>query len=100
MRIVQVNKREVEVPDTYAEALSMLDAAMNPYHDRRGGNVERLSVASRVAFWIVGERFVAPDPTIALIYLLQEVCRRKGAGLDGLEKPRRWHSVEEEEKQI
>lgn len=74
----------------------MLEQAMNPYQDRRGGNLERLSCAARVAFWIVGERLLAPDPTTALIFLLQEVCRRKGAGLDGLEKPRRWREVDEE----
>jgi hypothetical protein len=42
---------------------------------------------------------MAPDPTIGLLFLLQEVCRRKGAGLDGLEMPRRWASIDEEEKQ-
>jgi hypothetical protein len=99
MKIVCCNGREVEVPETWKEALSMLDAVMNPYQDRRGGNLERMSVAARIAFWIVGERFLAPDPTIALVYLMQELCRRRGAGLDGLEKPRRWLSVDEAEKQ-
>jgi hypothetical protein len=52
---------------------------MGAYHDRRGGNLERQSVCARVAF---GEQFMAPDPTTALIYLVQRVCERQGAGLD------------------
>jgi hypothetical protein len=99
MKIVCCNGREMEIPETYAEALGMLDAVMNPYQDRRGGNLERISVAARVAFWIVGERFLAPDPTVALIFLMQEICKRRGAGLDGLERPRRWLSVDKAEKQ-
>jgi hypothetical protein len=100
MKIVCCNGREMDIPETYAEALSMLDATMNPYQDRRAGNLERISVAARVAFWIVGERFFAPDPTVALIYLMQEICRRKGAGLDGLEKPRRWRLVDEARNKV
>jgi hypothetical protein len=88
MKIVCCNGREMDIPETYAEALSMLDATMNPYQDRRA------------AFWIVGERFFAPDPTVALIYLMQEICRRKGAGLDGLEKPRRWRLVDEARNKV
>jgi hypothetical protein len=97
MKIIRVNKRECEIPTDWAEGEEMLAHVMGAYFDRRGGNVERLSVASRVAFGLFAERFTAPDPTTALIYLLQELCRRKGAGLDSLEKPRRWRSTEEEE---
>jgi hypothetical protein len=46
---------------------------------------------------LVGERFLVADPTIALIFLMQEICKRRGAGLDGLEKPRRWQAADEEE---
>jgi hypothetical protein len=99
MKIVRINKCDAEIPTSWAEVLSMLDAAMNPYQDRRGGNVARLSVCARVAYGLFGEPFMAPDPTIGLLFLLQEVCRRKGAGLDGLEMPRRWASIDEEEKQ-
>ena len=54
---------------------------MNAYHDRRGGNLERASAAARVAFGLFGERFLAADPTDALVFLMQEICKRKGAGL-------------------
>jgi hypothetical protein len=99
MKIVGVgNGREIETPETYGEALRMLTAVMNAYHDRRGGSLERASVAGRVAYGLFGQRFMAADPTNALVYLLQEICRRRGAGLDGLEKLRRWRSADEEEK--
>jgi hypothetical protein len=92
------NRIPVEVPTDYAEGLKMLTQAMNGYHDRRGGNLTRQSAAARVAFGLFGERFLAPEPTIALVYLLMELCRRNGAGLDALEKPRKWSAAEEEEK--
>ena len=100
MRTVRVDKnREVEVPETYGEGLDMLDHAMGRYYDKRGGNVARVSAASRVAFGLFGEHFMAGDPTDALVFLLQEICRRRGAGLDGLEKPRPWRPAEGEEMQ-
>jgi hypothetical protein len=99
MRTVRVgNGRIAEVPETYTEGLKMLTAIMNGYYDKRGRNLARQSTAARVAYGLFGEHFMAADPTIALVYLLMEVCRRKGAGLDELEKPRRWRSTDEEEK--
>lgn len=98
MKLVRINKREAEVPESYVDALGMLEHAMSPYQDRRGGNIERMSCAARVAYGLFGERFMAPDPTTALVFLLQEVCRRRGAGLDGLERPRRCLSIDEEER--
>jgi hypothetical protein len=98
MRIVRSSDgRIVEAPETYGEGLDMLTHAMGRYYDKRGGNIARMSCASRVAFGLFGEHFMAADPTDALVYLLQEICRRKGAGLDGLEKPRRWRAADEEE---
>jgi hypothetical protein len=89
MRLVRVDKnREVEVPTTWAEGFDMLTASMNRYHDRRGGNLERASVAARVAFGLFGERFLAADPTDALVFLLQEICAREGAGLEVQEEPK------------
>jgi hypothetical protein len=83
MRVMKIDKnRAIEVPDTYAEGFEMLTASMNNFHDRRGGNLERASVAGRVAFGLFGERFLAADPTIALVFLLQEICKPKGAGLE------------------
>jgi hypothetical protein len=100
MKIVLVNRREAEIPTSYAEGEEMLAHALGAYFDKRGGNVERMSCAARVAYGLFGERFMAPDPTIALVYLLQELCRRKGAGLDSLEKPRKWRSVDEARSKV
>jgi hypothetical protein len=99
MKIVPINKRECEIPTDWREGEEMLTHVMGPYFDKRGGNVERMSCAARVAFAFFAEHFMAPDPTAALIFLMMEICKRRGAGLDGLEKARRWHSIEEEEKQ-
>ena len=52
---------------------------MNGFHDARGHNLSRQSVAARVAYGLFGERFTAANPTDALIWLLPEICRRKGA---------------------
>jgi hypothetical protein len=96
MRTAQFSNRDADVPDTWKEGEEMLAQAMNAYQDRRGGNLERMSCAARVAYGLFGERFMAPDPTIALLYVLQEVCRRRGAWLDGLGRPRRgFRSTEE-----
>ena len=43
----------------------MLVRTMNAYQDRRGGNLERLSCAARVAYGLFGEHFMAPDPNKA-----------------------------------
>jgi hypothetical protein len=100
MKVARFYKgRESEVPTSWAEGEEMLAHAMGKYFDRRGGNLERMSVAARVAYGLFGERFLAADPTDALVYLLQEICRRRAAGLNGLEKPRRWHSIDEEEEE-
>jgi hypothetical protein len=100
VRIVRFhNSREAAVPKSWDEGFDMLVQTMNAYQDRRGGNLARQSAAARVAYGLFGERFMAADPTDAIVFLVQEICRRKGAGLDGLEKLRRWHSAEEEETQ-
>jgi hypothetical protein len=96
VKLVRVDKnRQVEVPTSWAEGEAMLRAAMNGYHDARGHNLARASVAARVAYGLFGEHFLAADPTSALVWLLKEICRRKGAGLDSLEKPRRWRAPDE-----
>ena len=83
MKVVRVgNSREAEVPETWDEGFDMLVQTLNAYHDRRGGNLARQSAAAHTAFGLFGARFMAPDPTTALVYLLQELCRRKGAGLE------------------
>jgi hypothetical protein len=83
MRTVRVDKsREVDVPTSWAEGERMIANALGAYHDRRGGNLARQSAAARVAHGLFGEQFMAADPTIALLYLLQRICQRKGAGLN------------------
>jgi hypothetical protein len=85
MKFVSVgrNKKiEIEIPETWAEGETMLTQALGPYYDERGRNIMRLSIAARVAYGLFGEKFLAADPTTALLYLLQRICIRKGAGLE------------------
>jgi hypothetical protein len=74
--------RETDVPETWDESHDMLTHATTGFYDERGGNLKRLSFAARVAYGMFGEQFMAGDPTMALIYLLQRICEREGAGLD------------------
>lgn len=83
MRMVRVDKnRGVEVPETWREGERMITEALGPYYDDRGQNVMRLSIAARVAHGMFSERWLSPNPTTTLLYLLQNICQRKGAGLD------------------
>lgn len=83
MRLVRVDKnREVEVPTTWAEGEAMLTNALGAIYDGRGKNLARLSIASRVAYGLFGKEMLAADPTLALLFLLQRICRKKGAGLN------------------
>jgi hypothetical protein len=70
------NRVIVEVPESYAEGLAMLSATRTAYYDTRGRNLARQSVAARVAFGLFGQRFLAADPTDALVFLMMEICRR------------------------
>ena len=93
MRYVRVDKnREVEVPETYAEGEKMLTNALGAFYDGRGKNLNRLSVAVRVAHGLFGQQLMAGDPTLALLYLLQRICIRKGAGLDNLKERKEAHA--------
>ena len=60
----------------------MLTHALGSFYDGRGKNLARLSIASRVAYGLYGKELMAADPTLALLFLLQRVCRNKGKGLD------------------
>jgi len=85
MKIVRFhNGREAEVPETWDEGFDMLIQTMNAYQDRRGGNLERLSCVARVAYGLFGKDLMAPDPTIALVYLMQKICKSKGVGVEDL----------------
>lgn len=74
--------REAEVPTNWAEGERMLTEALSGYYDTRGQNLTRMSIVTRVAYGMFGEKFMAPDPSHALIFLLQRICQRKGAGLE------------------
>lgn len=83
MKVVRVgNGREAEIPTSWSEAESMVTSALGPYYDERGRNIMRLSIAARVAHGMFGQKFMAADPTMSLLYLLQKLCQKKGAGLD------------------
>jgi hypothetical protein len=87
MRLVRVDKnREVGVPTTWAEGEAMITNALGAYYDGRGKNLARLSIAARVAHGMFGRQLMAGDPTFALLYLMQRICIRKGAGLDHLKE--------------
>ena len=90
MKVVSVFKgvsrrrREIEVPTSWEESYEMLVDVMDPHNDHRGGNVERLSVCARVAYGMTADRrdvVIPADPTIALVYLMQRLCKAEGAGL-------------------
>lgn len=83
MRFVTVgrNKLICEVPDTWAEAEGMITKAL-AFHDHRGSNVSIQSVCARIAYGLLCDQSLTPDPTTALAFLLQRICMRKGAGLE------------------
>ena len=83
MKFVTVgrNKLICEVPDTWAEAEDMITKAM-AFHDHRGSNVSIQSVCARIAYGLLCDQSLTPDPTTALAFLLQRICMRKGAGLE------------------
>jgi hypothetical protein len=70
--------REYEVPEDWIEAHAMLWHSLNEYYDKRGGNLERMSVAARVAFSMFPG---APDPTTALLGMMLAICDKEGAGI-------------------
>jgi hypothetical protein len=83
MKFVSIgkNRQMIEVPDTWIEAEAMITKAML-HHGGRGGNTAQRAVASAVVYGMFGEKWMAADPTQALMYLVRRVCERKGAGLE------------------
>jgi hypothetical protein len=82
MKIVRVgNGREFEVPETWAEGTKILDYAYGA-HSGRGANLAMQSACVRVAYGLLCNQELTPDPTEALVRLMQRICQRKGAGLD------------------
>ena len=83
MKLVPVDKnRSVEVPETWREAEDMLTHALGSYYDERGRNIMRLSIVARVAHGMFGDKWMSPNPSTTLLYLLQRICQKKGAGLN------------------
>jgi hypothetical protein len=74
------NRQMIEVPDTWVEAEAMITKAMR-YHNGRGGNTAQGAVARAVVYGMFGEKWMAADPTQALMFLMQKICKKKGAGL-------------------
>jgi hypothetical protein len=83
MRMVRVGKSgEAEVPTSWPEAEKMITNALGDYYDTRGKNLARLSIAARAVHGMLGKRYMAAEPTLALLFLVREICARKGMGLD------------------
>jgi hypothetical protein len=81
MKFVRVgNGRYHEVPETWDEGAKMLDYAYTTYAGR-GGNLVIQSTCARVAYGLLCHQDLTPDPTEALLRLMQKICRNKGAGL-------------------
>lgn len=82
MKMVRVgNGREYEVPETWAEGSKMLDYAYSTYSGR-GGNLHIQAACARVAFGLLCHQDLTPDPTEALLRLMQRICQRKGVGVE------------------
>ena len=82
MKVVRAGHgREFEAPETWKEAEKMIALALSANFDERGQNLARLSVCARVAYGLLCNQELTPDPTTALLFLLQKICQQEGAGL-------------------
>lgn len=82
MKMVRIGKNLVhEVPETWVEGEKILSYA---YAARtgRGSNLALQAACARVAFGLLCDQSMTPDPTEALLRLMQRICKRKGAGLE------------------
>lgn len=78
MKTVRVgNGRDYLVPSTFEEGEEMITQVMK-FHDGRGGNLAIQSACARIAFGLFGAEMMAADPTQALGYLIQRICRSRG----------------------
>jgi hypothetical protein len=59
----------------------MITKAMR-YHDKRGNNLALQATCARIAYGLLCNQELTPDPTAALCFLMQRICQRKGAGLE------------------
>jgi hypothetical protein len=60
----------------------MIENALGAYYDGRGKNLAKLSIAARVVHGLLGKRYMAGDPTTALLFLVRDICAHKGKGFD------------------
>ena len=82
MKILKATRtREAEIPETWAEGEEMITKAMR-FHEGRGYNLAIQGVCARIAYGLLCDQTLTPDPTTALAYLMQRICMRKGAGLE------------------
>ena len=81
MRVVRVGKSsEAEVPTTWSEGEAMIANALGAYYDGRGKNLARLSIAARVIHGMFGRKYMAAEPTLALLYLGARNAGVRGRG--------------------
>ena len=71
---------QVRVTGELMEQFRKLSGDENPLHTDTAF-ARSCGYPERVAYGMLGEKTMAPDPTTALLYLLQRICIRKGAGL-------------------
>ena len=82
MKILKARRtNEAEIPETWAEAEELITKAMS-YHEGRGYNLAIHAVCARIAYGLLCDQSMTPDPTTALAFLIQRICREKGAGLN------------------
>jgi hypothetical protein len=80
MKQVRVgNGRVYEVPTTFAEGEEMITHAIR-YHDGRGGNLAIQAACAQVAYGLFCHQELTPDPTTALAFLIQRLCRERAGG--------------------
>jgi hypothetical protein len=82
MKILKAKRtNEAEIPETWAEAEELITKAMS-YHEGRGYNLAIHAVCARIAYGLLCDQSMTPDPTTALAFLMQRICQSKGAGLN------------------
>jgi hypothetical protein len=52
------------------------------YHEGRGSNTAIKNVCAMIAFGLLCDHELTPDPTTALAFLMLRICQLKGAGLN------------------
>jgi hypothetical protein len=57
--------------------------SLSPEIEHRAAKQDRID---QMLAGMFGQQLMAGDPTLALLYLLQRICIRKGAGLDRLKE--------------